>query len=254
MLSTIDTIDSVENQNTFWEHVATTRWGKYLSEVEQRNIVRASQLAGSPTVALDIGCEGGRWSQLLADQGWDLVCTDVNPQVLDLCQQRLPASQCILVNPDDNTLPCESGTVRLLLCIEVDAVNQPWFTAEAYRVLEVGGVIAVMTWNLLSLRSLYVHVKAWFSDDPDDSYQIPYATFRRGLTRSGFEILAEEGYCWFPFWRESDSTLVPATTKVEQWLGLRKLPTVSPWVVTIAKKTPGAAEPALIARGNNGQN
>ena len=103
--------------------------------------------------------------------------------------------------------------------------------------------MVVMTWNLLSLRSLYVHVKARFSDDPDDSYQIPYATFRRGLRRSGFEILAEEGYCWFPFWRESNSRLVPAAVQVEQWLGLRKLPTLSPWVITIARKTPGSAKP-----------
>ena len=243
MGATIENIDSAENQHTFWEYVATTRWGEYLSEVEQRNILRVSQLAGPPTLAVDIGCEGGRWSQLLADQGWNLTCTDVNPQVLDLCQQRLPAARCILVKPDDATLPCESGTIRLLVCIEVDAVSQPWFIEEAARVLEVGGVVVVMTWNLFSLRSLYVHVKARFSDDPDASYQIPYATFRRRLTHSGFEILAEEGYCWFPFWRESNSRLVPAAVQVEQWLGLRKLPTLSPWVITIARKNSGSSKP-----------
>ena len=236
MTATTVTLNRAENQSTFWEHVATTRWGEYLSEVEQRNILRASQLAGPPTLALDVGCEGGRWSQLLADQGWNLTCTDVNPQVLDLCQQRLPAAQCILVKPDDHTLPCKSGTIRLLLCIQVGVESQPWFIEEAQRVLGEGGVMAVMTWNLFSLRSLYVHVKARFSEEPDSSYQIPYATFRRRLTNSGFELLAEEGYSWGPFWRESNSPFVPLFARLEKKLGLHKFPIVSPWVIAIVRK------------------
>ena len=231
------TSDKTTSQDTFWEQAATTQWGRYLTEIERRHIVRASQLAEAPTLACEIGCDGGRWSKLLADMGWQLVCTDINQHSLDVCQQRIPTAECLLVQPDDTTIPCQTETIQLLLCIEVEVIHHDWFIAEAHRVLKLGGVMVAVAWNLFSLRSLYVRLASLLSANQVDPYKIPYLVFRRRLRQHGFAMLAEEGYCWFPFSRESNSSLVPAAVQLEKWLGLRRLPVLSPWVVHIARKT-----------------
>lgn len=43
----------------FYDTVAKTRWGQYLTEVEREVILRAQRLCGAPSVALDIGAAGG---------------------------------------------------------------------------------------------------------------------------------------------------------------------------------------------------
>ena len=64
--STHDELTSVE------KIVRTTRWGSYSTEVEKQAIFKANDLAGKPTTALEIGCDGGRWSMLLAKLGWQI--------------------------------------------------------------------------------------------------------------------------------------------------------------------------------------
>src|SRR4051794_19669015 len=91
-----------------------TRWGKYLTAVERDVILRAQHLCGAPTVALDIGAGGGRWSELLAEQGWEIICTDVNPSSLERCRERVPRATCIRADPCDTTLPCATESVGLL--------------------------------------------------------------------------------------------------------------------------------------------
>ncbi len=224
-------------QLTRWEQIALTRWGKYIREIECHSILEASRLAGEPARALEVGCEGGHWSRMLTDRGWHMTCTDIDTQTLARCQQKIPSASCILMNPQDTKLPCEDGGMRLLVCIEVESVmNSSWFHDEVYRVLEPGGVIVAVAFNSLSLRAAYVRLAAYISGKSDGFYQNPYPRFRRQLQQRGFVMLKEGGYCWFPFWRESNSRLAPIAGKVEQWLGLRKLPALSPWVIFIGRK------------------
>src|SRR5262245_28141101 len=72
---------------TKWEQVATTKWGAYVSDVERRAILYGHQVAGEPRRAFEIGCEGGRWSKMLSDFGWQMICSDINSQALAICQQ-----------------------------------------------------------------------------------------------------------------------------------------------------------------------
>src|SRR4051812_31276704 len=81
---------------TFWEAVAESRWGKHLTEVERHAIIQAQSLAGKPARALEVGCEGGRWSKLLSDLGWEMTCIDVDPTRLAVCQERIPRARCLL--------------------------------------------------------------------------------------------------------------------------------------------------------------
>jgi hypothetical protein len=69
-----------------------------------------------------------------------------------------------------------------------------------------------------------------------DYYRSAYVTFRNELRKHGFCLLHEEGLCWFPFRRSSNSVLVPAFTAAERYLGLSKLVSLSPWVMFVAQK------------------
>jgi SAM-dependent methyltransferase len=221
---------------TYWERVATTKWGAYTTDVEKRGILKAHSLSGKPTVALEIGCEGGRWSKLLTDLGWQMTCTDIDEGILAICKQRIPTANCILVNPHDVQLPLASESVDLILCVEVNPVIQSsWFIDEAFRVLGNGKLVVGLSWNMLSLRGLFSHMVDLLRNG-HDWYKTVYPFWRRKLRDVGFHILYEEGFCWFPFHRASDSVLVPFFVALEEKLGLRKLAAISPWILFVAQK------------------
>jgi SAM-dependent methyltransferase len=221
---------------TYCEWLAKTRWGAYINEIEKNAIMIGHRLCPEPTRALEIGCEGGRWSRMLTGLGWNMICTDVNPGWLEICQRRLPEARCVVVGPNDSTLPCESNSLGLLLCVGVPpAIQSPWFISECNRVLKSGGVIVGTFWNLLSIRGLGLHLKAVCTGG-DDYYKFAYPAWRRKWRQYGFRFHHEEGYCWFPFRRASNSALIPSAVRVEQGLGLGKLASVSPWVAFVAKK------------------
>jgi len=230
--------DSLGWSDTYWENIATTRWGSYITGVEKRVILRAHDLAERPTTALEVGCEGGRWSKVLFDLGWDMVCTDIDPDALEICQKRIPAAKCVLVGAKDTVLPCETGGLGLLLCIEVIPVLRcDWFIAEAFRVLRRGGLVVGVFENLLSLRGYVRHLMASAKGELD-YYKIAYPSWRNKFRNQGFKMIYEEGMCWFPFSRASNSPLVPVFTQMERYLGLRRLPSLSPWIVFLARKEP----------------
>ena len=224
---------------TYWEHVAArTRWGSYISEVEKRAVLAGHHLCESPARALEVGCEGGRWSRLLAEAGWSMICTEVDGEALALCRQRLPDAQCVLVRPDDTTLPCPTNSIRLLVCIEVPPViESDWFLPECARVLEDGGVVVGTFFNLISIRGFTLHLKAAVAGGTD-YYRSAYAHWRKKLRAHHFCLHKEEGYCWLPFRRNSDSWLVPWGVRLEQNLRLGKLPFLSPWLTFVAQKAP----------------
>ena len=223
---------------TFWEQVAATKWGNYVTQIEARSILQGQSLAGPPGHALDIGCEGGRWSKLLSDLGWKMTCIDVNREVLVECRRKVGNAECILVDASDRTIRCDSGSFALLLCMQVPPVIQSdWFVSEAARVLRHGGILVGQVCNGMSLRGLaHRMANRSFEKKAGEVYAFSYGALRRSLCRGGFEIAYEEGLCWGPFGRTSNSPLIPAFAKLERVLGLRRLVTLSPWVVFIARK------------------
>ena len=226
-----------ERNHTYWETVAQTRWGSYLSGIEKKAIYKAHRLLKKPTKALEIGAEGGRWSRLLSDLGWTMTCTDINEKTLAICKERIPTANCILVKANDNTLPCESESLSLVLCIEVPpAIQAKWFPYETFRVLQKDGLIVGVFWNRFSLRGLIAHIKSIFTGS-FDYYKFSYLFWKKRVQCGGFTFIHEEGYCWFPFSRTSNSAMVPFFVSLEGFLGLRKLPLISPWVVFVAQKS-----------------
>lgn len=195
---------------------------------------------------MDIGCEGGRWSALLAKSGWRMICTDVNPRTLELCQKRIPGATCILVSPSDQKIPIESEGLDLLLCIEVfTVIHSEWFLGEAARALRSGGVLVGVTTNSLCLRGIARRVsghryskKNRLFDYDGLIYRSSYPRWKKRMAEWGLHVVHEEGMCWLPFSRSSNSVLVPFLVKMERYLGLRRLPGISPWIAFVVSKHP----------------
>ena len=104
----------------------------YITGIEKHAILLGQELAGPPTTAFEAGCDGGRWSKMLADLGWEMTCTDVNADALAVCRKRMPDARCIVAKPEDAGLAAEPDSTQLLLCIEVPPVIQAdWFIPEA---------------------------------------------------------------------------------------------------------------------------
>lgn len=232
---------ALNNELTYWERInQTTRWGCYLTEIESRIVLSANKTAGAPGTVLEIGADGGRWAHLLVNQGWDVICTDISPNALDLCKRRLPQAKCILVRPTDTDLPCATDAASLILCMEVDPViSSEWFIEEASRVLTAGGIPVATINNKFSLRAVF-H-EAFRPADTNTRkerglYWVSYRELRTRLLRYGFEVIHEEGCCWPPFARDSNSSLIPFFAGFEKYSGLRRLTSLSPWVAFAAQK------------------
>jgi SAM-dependent methyltransferase len=225
---------------TYWESVSGTRWGRYLTEIQRHIVLSASKTAGGPRTVIEIGADGGRWSSALMNQGWNVICTDVRPKALEVCQRRLPRAECILVRPTDMSLPCSTGGVSLVLCIEVDPViSSEWFIEEASRVLAPGGILVATINNKSSLRAVFhgaFKSEQAIARKQRGFYQVSYRECRMRLLRSGLQLIHEEGCCWPPFARDSNSPLVPFSVRLEKYSGLRRVTSFSPWVVFAAQK------------------
>jgi SAM-dependent methyltransferase len=225
---------------THWDLVAeTTTWGRYVTEIEKRVVLRGAEMIDPPGVALDIGCGGGRWTKLLADRGWNVTSTEVNPHALALCQKNVPSARCVLTRPEDRTLPLASGAASLALCIEViPVIEAGWFPAEAARVLAPGGLFVGVHLNGRSWRAVAWRVKQRFvhGQRSNQFYSASYTNWRRNMIQTGFELIHEESFCWGPFGRDSNSPWVSTCARVERSLGLHRCVTWSPWVVVILKK------------------
>ena len=223
---------------TFWEQAAATKWGAHVSEVEKTLILEAHHIAGRPGVAVEVGCEGGRWSQMLAELGWQMTCVDINPRVLGICQEKIPGANCILADPKSDTLPLDSNSAGLLLCIEVaPVIESDWFFREAARVLSPGGMLVAVAWNKFSIRGLMSRtVYRVRGKRTGDFYTRSYRWLRGQLSDAGFHVLRQEGFCWSPFGRTSNSPLIRRFIKLERLLRLHRLAAFSPWLALIAEK------------------
>jgi len=227
---------------SFWETVALTRWGQYVSSTEERILLQAHELAGRHGRVLDYGCGEGRWSQMLSKLGWEPVCVDADAGALAECQRRNSQFDCRLVDPENKNLPAEDRSVNLLLCVEVRSVlDSAWFQSEADRVLADNGLIFGVAFNRNSFRGIYRH---WMDrlTGRKGFYNQSFRSLKKSFARRDIHIVHAEGLCWFPLPRASNSALVSAFTGLEKSLGLRSLLEFSPWVIFIAQRNPREAQ------------
>jgi hypothetical protein len=129
------------------------------------------------------------------------------------------------------------------------AIAASWFVEETQRVLADRGLLLGVLWNRHSARGAVCRLKYRLNGGRDGRYFYThsYGRWRRNLTAAGFQLVHEEGFCWGPFGRTSNSPLIPAFTRLERLLGLNRLVLWSPWIIFIARKTVGGGQGNLVA-------
>jgi len=229
------------DEMTHWDVVNLGQWGRYITEMEKAEILRAHDFAAPPSDAIDLGCGSGRWSKLLSGLGWRMTCIDVSERTLSICHRILPEANMVRADPHAQSIPCRSDAASLLLCVEVgEVLESDWFLPEAGRVLRKNGVLAAVVWNRYSWRGLACRLKYRMTANAHDRrcyYNFPWRRWRKKLAAAGFEVLSARGLCWGPFTRLSGSSLIPAWLFLERRLRLNRWVSASPWVVMAARKT-----------------
>jgi hypothetical protein len=100
--------------------------------------------------------------------------------------------------------------------------------------LQGNGVFVAVFWNRQSIRGLFTYCKNVLFGK-QSTYLHGYGRWKRNV-QPMFQVLYEEGYCWFPFPRESNSPLVPYFTALEKLLRLNRRISFSPFVAVVAAK------------------
>lgn len=224
-----------------WERLmAETRYGRYADGVESKMMRYVLARCPDPGVLLDVGCEGGRWSKVFGDRGWQIIATDVDARVLRICESRIPSARCVLADPNGRRLAAENESVDVALCIEVGPViHTDWAIPELARVLKRGGRLAGVCWNRSSWRGFLYHNAPSLrssGSDPLVGFPIRYRNFRRQMIKHGFRFEKELGYAWGPFRRTSNSFLASIWAVFERFSGLQYLSSLAPMIAFVAQR------------------
>jgi len=224
-----------------WERLmAQTRYGRYADRVESKIMRYVLAECPAPSVLLDVGCEGGRWSKVFADRGWEIIATDTDARSLQICQARIPGAHCVLSDTSTRRLPAGDESIDVALCIEVGPViHTDWVVQEFARVLKPRGHLAGVCWNRSSWRGFLYHSVPSLrrsGSDPLVGFPIRYTNFRRQMMKHGFRFEREFGYAWGPFRRTSNSPFVSIWAAFERLSGLQRLVPGAPMIAFVAQK------------------
>ena len=221
----------------FWrESAETLRWGRYLTQIESHAIRDGLGLcARPPKTGIDIGSEAGRFTGMLIEEGIQVTCTEICPNKVRQCQRIHPTSNCVLVTPDDTTLPVETRSIDFAISIEVEVVEREWFAPELARVLTEGGVAVFTLNNRHSYRAAVSNIVAMMRRD-EPYYNVSCREVEERVRACGLAIEKKIGFGWAPFGRFSNSRLVAPVTWAEDYLRLRQFARWSPWVAFICQK------------------
>jgi SAM-dependent methyltransferase len=235
-----------------WERLMTeTRYGRYADRVEASMIEHLLSWASAPGVLLDVGCEGGRWSKVFADRGWQIIATDVDLKSLEACKARIPQAQCVVADSSGDRLPAKDQSIDVALCIEVaPVIHSSWAANEFARVLKPGARLAGVCWNRASWRGFFYHHAPSLrstGSHPLIGFPIRYIDFRKQMIGCGFSFERELGYAWGPFRRTSNSRLVTLSGAFERLSGLQHLISVAPMVSFVCRKLPTGRPDRLYA-------
>ncbi len=164
----------------------------------------------SPKTLLDLACGTGSLSEILALKGYDLVCTDISPEMLSVAADKFAG----LKNPP--LLLCQSmeeldlyGTVQGAVC-SLDGINyaEPESLREIFRrvhmFLEPGGVFVFDINTPEKLTGLDGQV---FIDETEDVYCVWRADVEKdlgphGACVYGMDIFCRDGDMWDRFFEE----------------------------------------------------
>jgi ubiquinone/menaquinone biosynthesis C-methylase UbiE len=216
------------SEETHWEKAAKTRMGKYLTRLETAFISKAIDPSKAAMV-IDVGAEAGRFSLNAANSNIAVNAIDID--AYSLRRLKLKNRNVTVLQADARKIPFKSGSFNGVIMVEVlDYIPQlDQALSECWRVLKVGSPLVLSFGNQASLKARLRRLRG-------KSYTHSYRKVLRCLSDTGFTVNAKLGYSWLPVGRTSQNRLVPLLAVAEKVFGLRKIPSLSPWVILSASK------------------
>jgi len=178
---------------------------------------------------MDIGAEAGRFSQLSKATSTETISLDINSYGLK--RLKLKTKNINAIQADARKTPIEDRTFDVIFMIEVlDYIFElDEALAECHRTLKPNAPLILSFGNKSSL-------KAKLREISGKSYQHSYRKVTKALVEAGFSIKEKTGYNWLLFGRMSENRMIPILAKMERLFGLRRIPSLSPWVIIHATK------------------
>lgn len=217
------------SEETHWEKAAKTRMGKYLTRLETDFILKSLDISQAQRI-VDVGAEAGRFSLMAANSNATVIGIDID--AYSLRRLKLKNKSVDVVQADARRMPLENETFDAVLMIEVlDYIPELAETlAECSRILKQGSPLVLSFGNRSSLKAKLRELRG-------KSYTHSYGKVVQCLRKAGFTVTAKMGYSWPPLGRTSESRLVPFMAGMERLFRLRRMPSLSPWVIVHARKS-----------------
>jgi ubiquinone/menaquinone biosynthesis C-methylase UbiE len=217
------------SEETHWEKAAKTRMGKYLTRVEMDfifNSIDPSQM----NAIMDVGAEAGRFSLLATDSNATVIGIDIHSYGLK--RLKLKTKRVNVIQADARRIPLKDETFDAIFMIEVlDYIPELGEALkECHRTLKSNAPVILSFGNKSSFKSKLRGLRG-------KSYRHSYGMVMRFLFKTGFAVRKKTGYSWLPFGRTSESRFVPFLAAIEKLFALRRIPSLSPWVIVYAVKS-----------------
>ena len=211
------------SEETHWERAAKTRMGKYLTRIETDFIFKSIEPSQTCTV-MDVGAEAGRFSLLASDKNATVIGIDIDSYGLK--RLKLKTKNINVIQADARKIPLKDDTFDAIFMIEVlDYIAElDEALTECHRTLKSNSPLILSFGNKSSLKSQLreLHGKA---------YRHSYKRVMRSLSKTGFLAVRKMGYSWLPFGRTSESRFIAFLAILEKLFALRRIPSLSPWVI-----------------------
>ncbi len=203
--------------------------GRYLTRLESDFISRSVDLS-SARLIVDVGAEAGRFSLLAAKSNAMVIGVDIDSYSLHRLKQK--NKDVTVIQGDARKIPLRTGIFDAILMVEVLDYIPELSEAldECNRILKLDSPLVFTFGNSSSLKAKLRKFRG-------KSYLHSYKRVRGRLLDSGFTVEEKMGYSWLPVGRMSENPLVPFLAGLERVFGLRRLPSLSPWVMLKVTKS-----------------
>ena len=216
-------------EETHWEKAAKTRMGKYLTRMETVFIFNSITPSQLHTV-MDVGAEAGRFSLMATNTGTMSIGIDIDSYGLK--RLKLKNKNANVIQADARKIPLKDEVFDAVFMIEVlDYIPEvEEALRECKRTLKSNASLVLSFGNSFSLKSNLRRLRG-------KSYRHSYGKVMRFLSETGFAVKRKMGYSWLPLGRTSENRLISFLALIEKLFALRRIPSLSPWVIVHAEKS-----------------
>lgn len=203
--------------------------GKYLTYIETI-FVSASINKAHPQMVMDIGAETGKFSLLASEKNATVISIDIDSNGLK--RLRRQNKNIEVIQADARKIPLKTEVFDAIFMIEVlDYISEgDEVFGECHRTLKLGGFFIFSFGNKSSFKQRIKELQG-------KSYTHSYKGVMQWLSRAGFIVKRTLGFNWGLFGRISENRLIPLSVGLERLLRLRRLPSLSPWVLVDSVKS-----------------